>query len=134
MDGAEAVSYPPVPNEQAENCANLFFSSEVQGIRALDPEISGGRIALVATNNNEAQQPPTTLDRMHASRENRSHSTREFLKTKTKLAASTQPSRFPAGHEVGQTGLCQRWRTDAWNQTDLRPTLESRKQTNDGDE
>jgi hypothetical protein len=32
-----------------------------------DPEVQGGRIALIASNNNKVQRPPNSLDRMHAS-------------------------------------------------------------------
>jgi hypothetical protein len=32
-----------------------------------DPEVQGGRIALIASNNNMVQGPPNSLDRMHAS-------------------------------------------------------------------
>jgi hypothetical protein len=32
-----------------------------------DPEVQGGRIALIASNNNIVQRPPNSLDRMHAS-------------------------------------------------------------------
>jgi hypothetical protein len=32
-----------------------------------DPEVQGGRTALIASNNNIVQRPPNSLDRMHAS-------------------------------------------------------------------
>jgi hypothetical protein len=38
------------------------FSSQ----RYFDPEVQGGEIALVATNNNIVQKAPNSLDRMHA--------------------------------------------------------------------
>jgi hypothetical protein len=49
------VTYSPVPNAQAENCASLHFSGEVQGFRAPNPEMPGAPFALVATNNIEVQ-------------------------------------------------------------------------------
>jgi hypothetical protein len=47
---AEVVSYQPVPNELSEHHANLLFSGVAQGIRAPNPEIPGGHIALIAAN------------------------------------------------------------------------------------
>jgi hypothetical protein len=48
---AEVVYYPPIPNELLEHHANLLFSGVAQEVRALNPEIPGGHIALIATVN-----------------------------------------------------------------------------------
>jgi hypothetical protein len=62
----EVASYPPISNGLADDHANLPFSGVAQGVRDLNPEIPGGYIALVATNNNGVQTPPNSLERIHA--------------------------------------------------------------------
>jgi hypothetical protein len=71
MEGSGVVTYPLIPNEFAANSANPPFSGQVQGVRTLNPEIPGGSIALVATNNTEVQFPPASLEKVHAFREKR---------------------------------------------------------------
>jgi hypothetical protein len=63
---AEVVTYPPIQDELIEHHANLLFSGVAQGVRAPNPEIPGGHIALIATNDNEVQTPPDSLDNIHA--------------------------------------------------------------------
>jgi hypothetical protein len=63
---AEVVSYQPIPNEYSESYASLLFSGVPQRIRAPNPEILGGYVSLVATNNNRVEISPNSLDRMHA--------------------------------------------------------------------
>jgi hypothetical protein len=63
---AEVVTYPPILNEGAEDRAALLFSGLTQGVRAPNPEISGGYVALVVTNNNKVPKPSNSLERIHA--------------------------------------------------------------------
>jgi hypothetical protein len=51
-------------NDLVESYTTLLFSSHVQGVRKSNPEIPGGCIALVATNNNMVQEPPNSPGRM----------------------------------------------------------------------
>jgi hypothetical protein len=55
-----------MPDDFAEQSAGILFGGRVQE-RYLDPEVQGGKIALIATDNNKVQKPPNSLDRMHAS-------------------------------------------------------------------
>jgi hypothetical protein len=43
----QVVSAPPLPNELSERSAELLFSGVAQGVRALNPEIPDGHIALI---------------------------------------------------------------------------------------
>jgi hypothetical protein len=65
-DDVIALSYPPVPDQFAEQSAGILFGGRLQE-RYPDPEVQGGKIALIASNNNIVQKPPNSLDRMHAS-------------------------------------------------------------------
>jgi hypothetical protein len=51
-----------------------------------DSEISGGRIALITTNNNPVQVPPRSLDRMHASRQRQIAFNKRVLKAEEQIA------------------------------------------------
>jgi hypothetical protein len=51
-----------------------------------DPEIAGGRIALIATNNNPVQVPLPALDHMHASLEKQRVFNRRVLKAEDPIA------------------------------------------------
>jgi hypothetical protein len=86
IEGAEVVSYPLIPNDLAENSANLLFSGDLQGVRSADPEIPGGFIALVATNDNEMQKPPHSLERIHASVEKQISFSRWVLKGEDEIS------------------------------------------------
>jgi hypothetical protein len=56
-----------MPDEHAANSALLLFVRPIQE-RYDDPEVQGGTIALIVDKtNNLVQQPPNSLDRMHAS-------------------------------------------------------------------
>jgi hypothetical protein len=60
------LTYQPILNEGLEDHAALLFSGIAQGVRAPNPEIPGGYVALVAANNKEVQKPLDALDRMQA--------------------------------------------------------------------
>jgi hypothetical protein len=63
---AESMTYPPMPDEFVGNSAELLFSGGSLRSRVPNPEIAGGYIALIEQNNNQMQDPPLALDRMHA--------------------------------------------------------------------
>jgi hypothetical protein len=53
---------------QSSDPAKISFGPQARlQERYPDPEVQGGKIALVASNNNIVQKPPNSLDRMHAS-------------------------------------------------------------------
>jgi hypothetical protein len=62
-DDAYALSYPTVADEQARKSAELLFNGVFQE-RYDDPEVQGGKIALIAANSKTVQKPPNCLDRM----------------------------------------------------------------------
>jgi hypothetical protein len=84
--GADVISHPPFPNEVSESHAGLLFSGVAQGIRAPNPEIPGGHIALIATNNNGVQAPPNSRDRMHACLQNPVAFNQRILKNEEEVA------------------------------------------------
>jgi hypothetical protein len=55
-----------LPDQYVPNSAQILLGGRLQE-RYDDPEVQGGRIALIASNNNIVQKPPNSLDRMHAS-------------------------------------------------------------------
>jgi hypothetical protein len=59
---AFALSHPARPDDQCLS-ASIIFEGDLQG-RSDDPEVQGGRIALIAVNSNTVQKPPNCLDRM----------------------------------------------------------------------
>jgi hypothetical protein len=63
---AEFVIYPPILNEESEDHTDRPSSGFAQGVGTPNPEIPGGYIALVATNNNRLREQPNSLDGMHA--------------------------------------------------------------------
>jgi hypothetical protein len=83
---AEVLTYPAMPEELAENSGQLLFSGVSQAARIPNPEVPGGHIALIATNNNPVQEPPFALDRMHASRQKQIAFNRRVLKTEDQVA------------------------------------------------
>jgi hypothetical protein len=52
-----------MPDDHAQASAELPFGGRTQE-RYDDPEVQGGKIALIATNNQLVQMPPNCLDRM----------------------------------------------------------------------
>jgi hypothetical protein len=64
---AAFLTYPPMPDEFADSSAQLLFGGTNQ-VKYDDPEIQGGNIALIVEKASTlVQQPPNSLDRMHAS-------------------------------------------------------------------
>jgi hypothetical protein len=63
-----AFSVPPIPDSQIGNLPTRLFGpwSHVQE-RYDDPEVQGGRIALIAFEQKRVQKPPNFLDRMQSS-------------------------------------------------------------------
>jgi hypothetical protein len=62
-----AFAYPPLPDDQIREEPTILFGqgSRIQE-RYDDPEVQGGKIALIAFKQNKVQKPPNGLDRMHA--------------------------------------------------------------------
>jgi hypothetical protein len=60
------LTYAPMPDQHAAQSAQILFGGRQQE-RYDDPEVQGGRIAPIASNNNIVQRPPNSLDRIHAS-------------------------------------------------------------------
>jgi hypothetical protein len=87
----------------AENCANLLFSGDAQGIRPPNPEIQGGSIELVAISNNKVQSPPSSLDRMDASFQKQIAFDKRVLKNEDEVAGITSSiSGFLQGIDLEQ--------------------------------
>jgi hypothetical protein len=63
---AVVLTYPPMPDQYAQKSAELLFGGRSQE-RYDDPEVQGGRIALIALFHNIVEKPPDCLHRMHAS-------------------------------------------------------------------
>jgi hypothetical protein len=75
-------------------------------MRTPNPEIPEGSIALVATNNNKVQQPPNTLDRIHASREKQIAFNKRVLKNEDEVGGINRLlSDFLQGNDGGETLL-----------------------------
>jgi hypothetical protein len=69
MSDVEALTYPPVPKELAQDVAQLLFSGPDRGRMNRSPNLQrpGGSTALAVNNNNKVQELPTSLPRMQAS-------------------------------------------------------------------
>jgi hypothetical protein len=63
---AVVLTYPPMPDEFADSSAALLFGGQTQEMYD-DPEVQGGKISFIASNNKTVQKPPNSLDRMHPS-------------------------------------------------------------------
>jgi hypothetical protein len=62
------LTYLPMEDRFTKNIAKILFGPQASlQERYPDPEVQGGKIALIASNNNKVQKPPNSLDRMHAS-------------------------------------------------------------------
>jgi hypothetical protein len=62
-----AFTLPPMPDDQVrEMPTNLFGPEHFYQERYDDPEVQGGKIALIAFKQNRVQKPPNGLDRMHS--------------------------------------------------------------------
>jgi hypothetical protein len=83
---AQVVSYPAISNDLSKHHATFLVSGVAQGVRAPNPEIPGGHIARVATNNNRVQTPPSSLDRMHACRHQQVAFNRRILKNEEQIS------------------------------------------------
>jgi hypothetical protein len=71
---------------EAARGMELLFSDKAQMERIANPEIAGGRIALIAANNNPVQVPPSTLDHMHASLQKQKAFNRRVLQAEEQIA------------------------------------------------
>jgi hypothetical protein len=62
-----AFSIPPIPDSEVGNLPTLLFGPGThQTDRYVDPEVQGGKIALLADTQKGAQKPPNSLDRMQS--------------------------------------------------------------------
>jgi hypothetical protein len=60
-----AFSFPPLPDDQVKEFhISLFGPGSYLQERYADPEVQGGRIALIAVKQKRVQKPPNFLDRM----------------------------------------------------------------------
>jgi hypothetical protein len=65
--GLTAVSVPPIPDNEIGNLPTLLLGPGAhQQDRYDDPEVQGGRIALIAVKQIKVQKPPNVLDRMQS--------------------------------------------------------------------
>jgi hypothetical protein len=60
------LTYPPMPDDLSVHFARILLGGTQQE-RYDDPEVQGGRIALIASDHNKVQRPSSSLDHMHAS-------------------------------------------------------------------
>jgi hypothetical protein len=60
------LSYPPMSDEIAVDFGRILLGGRQQE-RYDDPEVQGGRIAVIASNNSIVQKTPNVLDRMYES-------------------------------------------------------------------
>jgi hypothetical protein len=74
-----------MPDDYVQSNAVLLFGGQAHE-RYGDPEIQGGKIAVVATNNNKVQKPPNSLNRMHASRPKQVAYNQRALKAEERVA------------------------------------------------
>jgi hypothetical protein len=65
---AFALSYPTCPDKHSKKSAKALFNGILQE-RYDDPEVQGGKIALIAVNSIIVQKPPNCLDRMTSRRQ-----------------------------------------------------------------
>jgi hypothetical protein len=63
---AETISFPPIPGADVREGSEYLSGCDFQGTCVTNPEVRGGYVAFVASNNNRMQKPPQSLDRMHA--------------------------------------------------------------------
>jgi hypothetical protein len=62
------LTYPPLPDEKfVPDLAQFFFRETLQEPRYNDPEVQGGKIALVEVQQQSVQKPPISLDHKHSS-------------------------------------------------------------------
>jgi hypothetical protein len=67
--GVEAITYPSVPDKEAEGHASTSYTGASETVPTSNPEIPGGSITLVAIHNNIVREPPSSQARMRASHE-----------------------------------------------------------------
>jgi hypothetical protein len=82
---AFALTYPPMSDEHARGSADLLFGGRLQE-RYNDPEVQGGKIALIVTNNQLVQRPPNSLDRMTSTNQKQVAYNQRVLKAKDEIA------------------------------------------------
>jgi hypothetical protein len=63
-NGAFALSFPPCPLDDEDGLSATIIFDGVLQERYDDPEVHGGKIALIAVNGRIVQKPPNCLDRM----------------------------------------------------------------------
>jgi hypothetical protein len=62
------LTYPPIQDERlVPNLAHFLFRGRPQEPQYDDPEVQGGKIALIEVQQQSAQKPPNSLDHMHSS-------------------------------------------------------------------
>jgi hypothetical protein len=83
---AEVLAFPLLPPEMEERAAKILFNGVDQGVREPNPEIPGGRIALIATNSNLVQEPQASLERIHAFLSKQIAFNRRILKTEDEIS------------------------------------------------
>jgi hypothetical protein len=60
--------YPPIQDESIiPGLAQFLFNRTLQEERYNDPEVQGGKIALIKVQQQSVQKPPSSLDHMHSS-------------------------------------------------------------------
>jgi hypothetical protein len=75
--------------EAAVGSAQLLFGGATQRHRYPNPDVAGGHIALIATNNNPVHLPPPALDRMQASLQKQIALSRRILRAEEQIAGTS---------------------------------------------
>jgi hypothetical protein len=86
-NGAFALSYTPISDELGRTTSPISFSGTSQE-RYDDPEVQGGKIALIATEQHLVQNPPNCLDRMTARRQKQMADDQRILKAEKRIAGT----------------------------------------------
>jgi hypothetical protein len=82
---AFALSYPPMSDDVSRKSAFIPFEGRLQD-RHDDPEVQGGRIALIETNNQLVQNPPNCLDRMTTTKQKQVAHNQRVLRAEDEIA------------------------------------------------
>jgi hypothetical protein len=84
---AFALSFPPCSDEHSRISAAVSFNGVLQE-RYNDPEVQGGKIALIATNKQLEEKQPNCLDRMKTRKQKQVACNEQVLKAEDEIAGT----------------------------------------------